>query len=66
MQIGYSEDTLRLDICKQFADIESEFKWMKYYFHQKDWECMEDCAKNIQESLKAIIEDGENLRGESL
>lgn len=66
MQIGYSEDTLRFDICKQFADIESEFKWMKYYFHQKDWECMEDCAKNIQESLKAIIEDGENLRGESL
>ena len=66
MQIGYSEDTLRFDICKQFVDIESEFKWMKYYFHQKDWECMEDCAKNIQESLKAIIEDGENLRGESL
>lgn len=66
MQIGYSEDTLRMDICKQFADIESEFKWMKYYFNQKDWDCVEDCAKNIQMSLAAILEDTDNLKGESL
>ena len=66
MQIGYSEDTLRFDICKQFADIESEFKWMKCYFHQKDWECMEDCVRNIQDSLKAILEDIDYLKGESL
>lgn len=37
MQIGYSEDTLKLDICKQFVDIESEFKWLKYYYHQMIW-----------------------------
>ena len=66
MQIGYSEDTLRFDICKQFADIESEFKWMKYHFHQKDWDCVEDCIKNIQMSLEAILEDTDNLKGESL
>lgn len=66
MQIGYSEDTLRFDICKQFADIESEFKWIKYYFNQKDWDCVEDCVKNIQMSLDAILEDTDNLKGESL
>lgn len=66
MQIGYSEDTLRMDICKQFVDIESEFKWMKYYFSQKDWDCVEDCAKNIQMSLTAILEDTDNLKGELL
>lgn len=66
MQIGYSENTLRMDICKQFADIESEFKWMKYYFNQKDWDCIEDCVKNIQGSLCAISEDVENLKGKKL
>ena len=66
MQIGYSEDTLRFDICKQFADIESELKWIKYYFNQKDWDCVEDCVKNIQMSLDAILEDTDNLKGESL
>ena len=66
MQIGYSEDTLKLDICKQFADIESEFKWLKYYYHQKDLDCMEDCVRNIQDSLKAILKDIDYLKGESL
>lgn len=66
MQIGYSEETLRLDVCKQFADIESEFNWMMHYFHQKDWDCVEDCVRNIQDSLRAISEDVEYLKGEKL
>jgi hypothetical protein len=66
MQIGYSEDTLKLDIYKQFVDIESEFKWLKYYYHQNDLDCMEDCVRNIQDSLKAILEDIDYLKGESL
>ena len=66
MQIGYSEDTLRMNIRKQFADIESEYKWMKYYFHQKDWDCVEDCVRNIEDSLRAISENVENLKGEIL
>lgn len=66
MQIGYSEDTLRMDICKQIADIESEFNWMKYYFNQKDWDCVEDCVRNIQDSLAAIKEDADYLKGELL
>lgn len=66
MQIGYSEDTLRMNICKQFADIESEFNWMKYYFHQKDWDCVEDCVRIIQESLNAVLENVDNLKGELL
>lgn len=66
MQIGYSEETLRMNICKQFPEIESEYKWMKYYFHQKDWDCVEDCVRNIQDSLCAIRENVENLKGELL
>jgi hypothetical protein len=66
MQIGYSEETLRMSVCKQFADIESEFNWMIHYFHQKDWDCVEDCVKNIQDSLRAISENVENLKGEIL
>jgi hypothetical protein len=66
MQIGYSEHTLRMNVCKQFADIESEFNWMMHYFHRKDWGCVEDCVRNIQDSLQAISENVENLKGESL
>ena len=66
MQIRYSEDTLRMNVCKQFTDIESEFNWMMHYFHQKDWDCVEDCVKNIQDSLRAISENVENLKGEIL
>lgn len=66
MQIGYSEDTLRMGICKQFADIESEFNWMKHYFHAKDWDCVEDCVRNIEDSLRAIKENVDALKGELL
>ena len=66
MQIGYCEDTLRMNICKQFEEIESEFNWMKHYFHQKDWVCVEDCVRNIQDSLNAINENVEHLKGEIL
>ena len=66
MQIGYSEETLRMNVCKQFADIESEFNWMMHYFHQKDWDCVEDCVRNIQDSLRTISEDVEYLKGEKL
>ena len=66
MQIGYSEYTLRMNVCKQFADIESEFNWMMHYFHQKDWDCVADCVRNIEDSLRAISENVETLKGEIL
>lgn len=66
MQIGYSENTLRMNICKQFPEIESEYRWLKYYFQKKEWDCVEDCVRNIQDSLNAILENTENLKGESL
>lgn len=66
MQIGYSEETLRMNVCKQFTNIESEFNWMMHYFHQKDWDCVEECVKMIQEMLDAILEDVDNLKGENL
>lgn len=66
MQIGYSEETLKSNINKQFDEIESEYKWMLYYYSQKGWDCVEDCARNIQDSLVVILENLENLKGESL
>ena len=66
MQIGYSEDTLRFNIAKQIAEIESEFNWLKYYYQTKDNECVEDCVKNIQDNLVAILENIDYLKGEVL
>lgn len=66
MQIGYSEETLKSNINKQFDEIESEYKWMLHYYSQKDWDCVEDCARNIQDSLAAILENTDNLKGEFL
>ena len=61
MQIGYSEDTLRMNICKQFADIESEFNWMKHYFYQKDWDCVEDQIAALEDKgIQVIVVDEPN------
>lgn len=57
MQIEYSEETLKSNISKQFDEIESEYKWMLYYYSQKDRDCVEDCARSIQDSVNAILEN---------
>lgn len=66
MQIGYSEQTLWQAISKQWESIEDEVKWMNHYIATNKVECVEDCVFNIQESLSAIKENLENLKGESL
>lgn len=66
MEIGYSVETLRFNLAKQLVDIESEVRWLRYYYQQKDNECMEDCIKNIQDSLTAMLEDIENLKSEDM
>lgn len=66
MQIGYSEQTLWRAINKQWESIEDEVKWMNHYIATNEVECVEDCVFNIQESLNAIKENLENLKGEPL
>lgn len=66
MQIGYSEQTLWRVINKQWESIEDEVAWMNHYIATNEVECVEDCVFNIQESLNAILENLENLKGESL
>lgn len=67
MQIGYSEETLLLGIIHQAQEIVSEGRWLEYYAHTPaDIECVEDCVHNIEDCLKAIKENLENLKGESL
>lgn len=67
MQIGYGEETLLLGIIRQAQEIASEGRWMEYYAHTPaDFECVEDCVHNIEDCLKAIKENLEILKGESL
>ena len=66
MEIGYSVETLRFNLAKKLVDIEDEAKWLRYYYQQKDNECMEDCIKNIQDSLTAMLEDIEMLKSEEM
>lgn len=66
MQIGYSEQTLWRAIDKQWQSIEDELAWMNHYIAIGEIEDVEDCVKNIQDSLNAIKESVEHLKGESL
>lgn len=66
MDIGYSEQTLYNNIKKQIEDIESEKQWLRLYLLEKDVDSIEDCAKNIADSCKAILENIEHLKGETL
>jgi hypothetical protein len=63
MEIGYSVETLWLAICKQMADVQSEAEWLRYYTARNEAECVEDCARNIIDSCKAILENIEHLKG---
>jgi hypothetical protein len=66
MEIGYSVETLWLAICKQMADVKSEAEWLRYYTAKREVDCVEDCAKNIIDSCKAILENIEHLKGEPM
>ena len=66
MEIGYSTETLWNNIKKQIQDIESEKQWLCLYLLEKDTDCVEDCARNIMNSCKAILENIEHLKGEPM
>ena len=66
MEIGYSVETLRLNLAKRLVDVEDETKWLRYYYQQEDNECMEDCIRNIQDTLTAMLEDIEMLKEEDM
>ena len=66
MQIGYSEETLWSAIKKQTQEVENEKQWLRCYILEKDLDSIEDCAKNIIDSCKAILENIEHLKGEEI
>lgn len=66
MEIGYSIETLRFNLAKKLVDVEDETKWLRYHYQQKDNESMEDCIRYIQDSLTAMLEDIEMLKGENI
>lgn len=59
-------DTLYHNIATQIGEIQNELDWLKHYRRQKDVECMEDCVRNITNTLTAITESIEHLKGEKL
>lgn len=66
MEIGYSELTLWLAICKQMVEAKSEMEWLQYYVARNETECVEDCVRNIMDNCTAIMENIEHLKGEEL
>lgn len=66
MDIGYSPETLWLNVCRQMCDIKSESDWLQYYTARNEVECVEDCVRNIMDSCTAIMENIEHLKGEKL
>lgn len=66
MEIGYSEQTLWLAICKQMVEAKSEMEWLQYYVARNETECVEDCVRNIMDNCTAIMENIEHLKGEEL
>lgn len=66
MEIGYSIETLWSAIRRQMADIKSESEWLEHYTAKEEVLDVEDCAKNIIDSCKAILENIEHLKGEKM
>lgn len=66
MIIAYSEKTLWSNIDKQQLAILDEVNWMNHYIATAEIECVEDCVRNIEDSLKAIKENLELLKGEKM
>ena len=66
MQIGYDEKTLWRQIAHQYEEIQSETDWLNHYIALGSVDDVEDCAKNIADSCKAILENIEHLKGENL
>ena len=70
MIIASSVPTLLNDIIKQAQNIASEARWMEYYCHaqQNDDQigAIEDTVFCIGESLKAIKQSIEDLKGDEV
>ena len=56
MEIGYSEKTLWSQIAKAQLEIHDESEWLNHYTATGEVECVEDCVRNIEDSLTAIRE----------
>lgn len=66
MIIGYDEKTLWRQINHQWEQITDEVNWMNHYIATGEVECVEDCARNIADSIAAILENTDHLKGEKL
>ena len=66
MEIGYSEKTLWRQINHQWEQIADEVNWMNHYIATGEVECVEDCARNIADSITAILENTAHLKGEEM
>ena len=66
MIIGYDEKTLWRQINHQWEQIADEVNWMNHYIATGEVECVEDCARNIADSIAAINENIAHLKGEKM
>jgi hypothetical protein len=66
MKIGYNPKDLWRQIAKKQLEISDEADWLNHYAATEEIDCVEDCVKNIEDSLIAIKECLEHLKGETL
>ena len=70
MIIASSVPTMLGEIIKQAQEIASEGRWLEYYAHcntnDTTINCLEDCVHNIEDCLKVIKENIEDLKGEEV
>lgn len=66
MEIGYSEKTLWKQIAKAELEIHDESDWLNHYIATGEIEFVEDCVRNIEDSLTVIRECLALLKGKEM
>lgn len=66
MEVGYNPKDLWRQIAKKQLEISDEADWLNHYTATEEIDCVEDCVKNIEDSLIAIKECIEHLKGEEM
>lgn len=64
MEIGYSLETIMMNIAKCLGNIHSECEWASHYRSTGEIEDLDDCVANIKASINELEEWMTFLKGE--
>lgn len=66
MEIGYSHETIMMNIAKYLGNIDSECEWAVHYRSTGEIEDLEDCVTNIKASTNELEEWMTLLKAEEM